>query len=100
MRSQVRSAEPRLSVSGWFHAAEPPDGAATNASLAQLQSRGGAASRVAASGLRLRPLPRPPRGAQGGVGRQRLGAGRAEELRNCPLVLLGRLLAYHGYFHD
>lgn len=35
---EVASKAPRLSISGWFHAASPPEGADSNASLAQLQS--------------------------------------------------------------
>lgn len=44
---EVFSSQPRLSVSGWFHAASPPEGAHTDASLAQLQgARPGAAALV------------------------------------------------------
>ena len=37
---EVQANEPRLSVSGWFHAATPPAGADSAASLAQLQHQG------------------------------------------------------------
>lgn len=42
---EVASSAPRLSISGWFHAATPPEGAESTASLAQLV--GGGADSVA-----------------------------------------------------
>ncbi|KAL3898292.1 MAG: hypothetical protein SGPRY_012872 [Prymnesium sp.] len=45
--AEVLSSEPRLSISGWFHAESPPVGAETAASLAQLQAKGTSSSTVA-----------------------------------------------------
>ena len=46
---EVASSTPRLSISGWFHAATPPPGAESAASLAQLQ--GGVAGPLNAGGM-------------------------------------------------
>eukprot|EP00966_Prymnesium_polylepis_P071865 1668874-Prymnesium_polylepis.1 len=55
--AEVLSNAPRLSVSGWFHAAAPPPGSDTNASLAQLQAaRKGGASAAAVPPRALPPL--------------------------------------------
>ena len=54
---EVGSKEARLSISGWFHAAHPPDGADTTATLAQLEGGGGGA---ALERPRARPV-KPPR---------------------------------------
>ena len=55
---EVASKAPRLSISGWFHAAHPPDGADSAASLAQLQS---AHERGAAPAKALTRAPKPGR---------------------------------------
>ena len=52
---EVGSKAPRLSISGWFHAANPPEGADSAASLAQLQS---AAAHVPAKAIKKPPAPR------------------------------------------
>jgi hypothetical protein len=58
---EIASRQPRLSISGWFHAATPPEGADSLATLAQLErGAAGAGGGPRARALR-RPLPQPSR---------------------------------------
>ena len=57
---EVASKEARLSISGWFHAATPPEGADSIATLAQLERGGGGGGGPKARVLRRPPRPRKP----------------------------------------